>query len=75
MTELSPASHILLPSTKNKMAGSCGVPVASTLTKLVDTKTGKTVGRNAPGELCVKGPQVCLFTFQPNLTLQNHHLT
>jgi acyl-CoA synthetase (AMP-forming)/AMP-acid ligase II len=58
MTELSPVSHIMCPEAKNTKVGSCGTPISNTLTKIVHTETGKTLGRNERGELCVKGRQV-----------------
>lgn len=59
MTELSPLSHFLNPSTRNTKAGSCGRCVPSTWSKVIDIKTGETLGPNCRGELLVKGPQVC----------------
>ena len=38
--------------------GSCGVLLPNTEGKIVDLETGKAVGPNQTGELCVKGPQV-----------------
>jgi len=61
-------SHAMIPSLKDPLIGSCGVPVPNTLTKIVDVETGKAVGRNLRGELHIKGPQVrsnvVLITFQ-----------
>jgi acyl-CoA synthetase (AMP-forming)/AMP-acid ligase II len=58
MTELSPVSHLVSPKTNNSKIGSCGQGLSDTYTKIVDIVTGKTVGRNERGEICVKGPQV-----------------
>lgn len=58
MTELSPLSHILNPSTKHTKIGSCGRGVCSTWSKVIDIKTGDTLGPNKTGELLVKGPQI-----------------
>lgn len=60
MTELSPASHLTNPSSRNKKIGSCGTPIPSTVTKIIDPDTGRTLGRNERGEILVKGPQVSL---------------
>jgi len=58
MTELSPCSHMVLPETKNTKVGSCGTPLPSTLCKVIDVESGKTLGANQEGEILVKGPQV-----------------
>lgn len=58
MTELSPLSHILNPSSRHTKIGSCGRGVPSTWSKIIDTETGNTLGSNRRGELLVKGPQV-----------------
>ncbi|GBP71494.1 Long-chain-fatty-acid--CoA ligase [Eumeta japonica] len=39
--------------------GSLGVPLPSTQIKLVDHHTGEEVQGGAPGELWIKGPQIC----------------
>ena len=59
MTELSPVAlstrdEIMIP-------GSCGVLISNTEGKIVDVKTGKNVGPNEVGELCIRGPQVRIF--------------
>ena len=59
MTELSPVAlstrdEIMIP-------GSCGVLISNTEGKIVDVKTGKNVGPNEVGELCIRGPQVSIF--------------
>jgi acyl-coenzyme A synthetase/AMP-(fatty) acid ligase len=46
------------PSIDNKKVGSCGRPILNTITKIIDIESGKTLGRNERGEICVKGPQV-----------------
>ena len=43
---------------ENPKIGSCGVLIANTKGKIVDIDTGKALGPNQRGELCVKGPQV-----------------
>lgn len=57
MTEMSPVSHIT-PG-YNGRAGSSGVTVANTLSRIVDEE-GNDLGVDAEGELWVKGPQVML---------------
>ena len=56
MTELSPIGL----STKDEIMkpGSCGVLISNTEGKIVDTETGKNLGPNETGELCIRGPQV-----------------
>ena len=58
MTELSPVAL----STRDEIMvpGSCGVLISNTEGKIVDVKTGKNVGPNEVGELCIRGPQVSL---------------
>jgi acyl-CoA synthetase (AMP-forming)/AMP-acid ligase II len=59
MTEMSPGSHTLRETSKNTKIGSCGVPIPNTLCKIVATDgSGKILGANQRGEVCVKGPQV-----------------
>jgi long-chain acyl-CoA synthetase len=56
LTESSPVTHVN-PLDENLRIGSIGIPVASTLAKVVD-ETGKEVPNGDTGELIVKGPQV-----------------
>ncbi|CAL8108950.1 unnamed protein product [Orchesella dallaii] len=58
MTELSPLSHILNPSSRHTKIGSCGTGVPATWSKIIDLETGETLPANSRGELLVKGPQV-----------------
>ena len=58
MTETSPV--VTLAPKENYKIGSCGVLVANTKVKIVDIDTGKALGPNERGELCVNGPQVML---------------
>jgi long-subunit acyl-CoA synthetase (AMP-forming) len=58
MTETSPI--VTVARKENYKVGSCGVLVANTKGKIVDLDTGKALGPNERGELCVKGPQVIL---------------
>lgn len=53
MTELSPVSHSVLPDAKNSKVGSIGPPIPSTLSKVVDVESGRTLGPNEKGEICV----------------------
>ncbi len=55
MTETSPV--VSVNPFQSIQVGTIGIPVPSTLCKVVDEE-GKDVGLGAPGELCVKGPQV-----------------
>ncbi|WP_271408566.1 long-chain-fatty-acid--CoA ligase FadD1 [Pseudomonas sp. Q1-7] len=55
MTETSPV--VSVNPFQNIQIGTIGIPVPSTQCKVVDDE-GKDVGLGAPGELCVKGPQV-----------------
>ncbi len=56
LTETSPAVCIN-PLNITEFTGSIGIPISSTYVQIKDDE-GKDVGINAPGELCVKGPQV-----------------
>ena len=58
MTETSPV--VTLARKGNYKIGSCGVLVANTKGKIVDLDTGKALGPNERGELCVNGPQVII---------------
>ncbi|WP_330115108.1 long-chain-fatty-acid--CoA ligase FadD1 [Pseudomonas sp. JS3066] len=55
MTETSPV--VSVNPFQSIQIGTIGIPVPSTLCKVVDDE-GNDVGLGAPGELCVKGPQV-----------------
>jgi long-chain acyl-CoA synthetase len=56
LTESSPVTHVN-PLSADVRIGSIGLPVASTLAKVVD-ESGKELPIGEPGELIVKGPQV-----------------
>ena len=56
LTETSPAVCIN-PLDITEFTGSIGIPISSTYVQIKDDQ-GVDVGINAPGELCVKGPQV-----------------
>lgn len=55
MTETSPV--VSVNPFQSIQIGTIGIPVPSTQCKVVDDE-GRDVGLGAPGELCVKGPQV-----------------
>ncbi|MDH4874225.1 long-chain-fatty-acid--CoA ligase FadD1 [Pseudomonas sp. BN515] len=55
MTETSPV--VSVNPFQSIQIGTIGIPVPSTQCRVVDEE-GKDVGLGAPGELCVKGPQV-----------------
>ena len=58
LTEASPVTHANPVFGKQK-PGSIGIPVPSTLARIVDTEDGgKVLGHNEIGELVLKGPQV-----------------
>jgi acyl-CoA synthetase (AMP-forming)/AMP-acid ligase II len=56
MTELSPVSHCTVEG--DFRAGTCGVTVSNTETRIVDPDTGQDQGIGGRGELWVRGPQV-----------------
>jgi len=56
LTETSPVA-CCNPTDGNDLEGSIGMPLPSTLIKIID-EDGKTVGAEEEGEICVKGPQV-----------------
>lgn len=58
MSELSPLGTI--NSDANARDGSIGQLAASTEGKIIDPETGKSLGPNENGELCIRGPQVML---------------
>lgn len=58
MTEMSPVSHLTPPGAFK--AGSVGVTVPNTQTKIIDPETGQALGIGEEGEVCVRGPQVML---------------
>lgn len=56
MTESSPVTHF--QPAEGAILGGCGVPVPNTIAKIIDIDTGRALGPNEVGELCVAGPQV-----------------
>jgi acyl-CoA synthetase (AMP-forming)/AMP-acid ligase II len=61
MTEISSVSHIVPPEVKNSRAGSSGVVIPGTSTKIVVLDSGNIAKPMEAGEICVRGPQVPLF--------------
>lgn len=58
LTESSPVTHIN-PFEGVRKTGSIGVPISDTECKIVDIADSSiTLGKNTPGEMLVKGPQV-----------------
>ncbi|XP_053405468.1 uncharacterized protein LOC123565832 isoform X2 [Mercenaria mercenaria] len=55
MTETSP---VVTLDYETITAGSVGPLLANTEAKFIDPATGKSLGRNETGELCVRGPQI-----------------
>jgi acyl-CoA synthetase (AMP-forming)/AMP-acid ligase II len=69
MTELSPVSHLTPPG--QFKPGSVGVTAPNTETTIVDPATGESLGIDADGEVCVRGPQVMLgYLNNPQATAQ-----
>lgn len=70
LTEV-PALMRTNPAFKEEKRGSVGQVLPNTKVKVVDVDTGECVGVGKPGELCVKGPQVCLGYFEnPDATAE-----
>jgi acyl-CoA synthetase (AMP-forming)/AMP-acid ligase II len=58
LTETSPVSHVVPDSVAEVVPGSVGPPIPNTECKIVDVATGEELGRNADGEIWIRGPQV-----------------
>ncbi|MDQ5846106.1 MAG: AMP-binding protein, partial [Acidobacteriota bacterium] len=58
MTETSPVTHSSPPERDKVKFGSVGVPAPNTECKIIDLETGKPLGPNQEGEVCVRGPQI-----------------
>lgn len=56
MTELSPVGA--MTAYQDELLGSCGILLPNSQGKVVDVSTGKALGPNEKGELCLKGPQI-----------------
>lgn len=61
LTETSPFATYLPPARTMEKLGSCGIPMAHTEVKLMDTETGQHIKEpGVPGEMWVKGPNVAV---------------
>ena len=61
MTEAGPVLSMCLASAKEPFkvkSGACGTVVRNAELKIVDPDTGKSLGRNLPGEICIRGQQI-----------------
>ncbi|XP_051198171.1 4-coumarate--CoA ligase 4 [Lolium perenne] len=61
MTEAGPVLAMCLAFAKEPFAvksGSCGTVVRNAELKIVDPDTGASLGRNLPGEICIRGKQI-----------------
>lgn len=66
LSESSPVTHanpFFMPGGKERVVGSCGIPVPNTDVKIMDLETGTRQLGHGPeevGELVIKGPQIML---------------
>ncbi|KAJ4761333.1 4-coumarate-CoA ligase [Rhynchospora pubera] len=61
MTEAGPVLSMCPAFAKNPTpakSGSCGTVVRNAELKVIDPETGFSLGRNQPGEICIRGPQI-----------------
>ena len=58
MTEASPVTHAARSGTAALKPASIGPPIPNTEVKILDVATGKELGPDQEGEICVRGPQV-----------------
>ncbi|XP_008803610.2 4-coumarate--CoA ligase 2 [Phoenix dactylifera] len=61
MTEAGPVLSMCPAFAKDPVvakSGSCGIVVRNAGLKVVDPETGFSLGRNQPGEICIRGPQI-----------------
>ncbi|GER48539.1 4-coumarate:CoA ligase [Striga asiatica] len=61
MTEAGPVLAMCLAFAKEPFeikSGACGTVVRNAEMKIVDTETGASLGRNQPGEICIRGDQI-----------------
>lgn len=61
MTEAGPVLSMCPAFAKQPVAaksGSCGTVVRNAEMKIIDPETGFSLGRNKPGEICIRGPQI-----------------
>ena len=60
---MSEAPCITAMPMHDKKLGSCGVLPSNTEAKIIDPESGVPLGPGNVGELCIKGPQVILFSY------------
>jgi len=63
MTEAGPVLSMCLAFAKEPFqvkSGSCGTVVRNAELKIVDPDTGGALGRNQPGEICIRGEQIMI---------------
>lgn len=61
MTEAGPVLAMCLAFAKEPFeikSGACGTVVRNAEMKIVDTESGASLGRNQPGEICIRGDQI-----------------
>ncbi|MYT29354.1 MULTISPECIES: 4-coumarate--CoA ligase family protein [unclassified Streptomyces] len=58
MTELSPATHVVPPSSGATPPGTVGTLLPSTELRIVSLETGRDLGPGDSGEILIRGPQV-----------------
>ncbi|KAG6383092.1 hypothetical protein SASPL_157162 [Salvia splendens] len=61
MTEAGPVLAMCLAFAKESFeikSGACGTVVRNAEMKIVDTESGASLGRNQPGEICIRGDQI-----------------
>ncbi|KAJ1697982.1 hypothetical protein LUZ63_006494 [Rhynchospora breviuscula] len=61
MTEAGPVLAMCLAFAKephDAKSGACGTVVRNAELKIVDPETGASLGRNVPGEICIRGQQI-----------------
>lgn len=61
MTEAGPVLSMCLSFAKEPFpvkSGACGTVVRNAELKVVDPDTGASLGRNQPGEICIRGAQI-----------------
>lgn len=71
MTEAGPVLAMCLAFAKEPFevkSGSCGTVVRNAELKIVDPDTSAFLGRNQPGEICIRGEQIMKGTVQPLLS-------
>jgi 4-coumarate--CoA ligase len=69
MTEAGPVLAMCLAFAKEPFevkSGSCGTVVRNAALKIVDPDTGASLGRNLPGEICIRGEQIMKGTTEPS---------